>query len=121
MRAGAQIFEHTRVESIQRDSRQGEIGWKLSTSRGPLSGAVWAHEVFVATGGYTSAATPALQKKIIPIGPFRLTPEVPPAPFAREPSPRHRPIYAPKNYNYHSRLTPDRRHLFARAAPLLPQ
>src|SRR5260370_19734278 len=32
MRAGAQIFEHTRVESIQRDSRQGEIGWKLSSS-----------------------------------------------------------------------------------------
>src|SRR5277367_4518020 len=27
MKAGAGIFEHARVESIQRDSRQGEAGW----------------------------------------------------------------------------------------------
>src|ERR1039457_5981325 len=58
MRAGAQICEHTRVETIQRDSRQGEAGWNLITSRGR----VWAHEVFVGTSGYLGTATSALQK-----------------------------------------------------------
>src|ERR1700685_4247583 len=72
MKAGAEVFEHTRVESIERDSRQGESGWKLVTSRGPL----WAHEVFVGTSGYTGRATPALRKKLIPIGSFIITTEV---------------------------------------------
>src|SRR6202049_1680254 len=43
MKAGAQIFEHTRVLAVEREPRQGEAGWKISTSRGPL----WSHEVFV--------------------------------------------------------------------------
>src|ERR1700722_20091094 len=57
MKAGAEIFEDARVQTIERDSRQGESGWKLTTSRGPL----WAHEVFVGTSGYTGSATPKLQ------------------------------------------------------------
>src|SRR5579863_4684161 len=52
MKAGAQIYEHARVNAIERDSRLGEAGWKISTSRGSL----WAHEVFVGTSGYTGAA-----------------------------------------------------------------
>src|ERR1019366_2893028 len=86
MRAGAQICEHTRVETIQRDSRQGEAGWNLITSRGR----VWAHEVFVGTSGYTGKATPALQKKLIPIGSFIITTEILPEKLARELSPRNR-------------------------------
>src|SRR5208337_1600729 len=39
MKAGAGIFEHARVQTIQRDSRRGDVGWKIATSRGPL----WAH------------------------------------------------------------------------------
>src|SRR5579872_3972135 len=66
MKAGAEIFEHSNVQSVERDSRQGEMGWKVVTSRG----AIWAHEVFVGTSGYTGPATPELQKKIIPIGSF---------------------------------------------------
>jgi len=126
-KAGAQIFEHTRVEMIQRDSRQGELGWKLSLSRSPVSGSpvallpVWAHEVFVATSGYTGSATPALQKKIIPIGSFIITTEVLPAPLARELSPRNRMIYDSKNYIYYYRLTPDRRMLFGGRAAFFPE
>ena len=126
-KAGAQIFEHTRVEMIQRDSRQGELGWKLSISGSPVSGSlvsllpVWAHEVFVATSGYTGPATPALQKKIIPIGSFIITTEVLPAPLARELSPRNRMIYDSKNYIYYYRLTPDRRMLFGGRAAFFPE
>jgi glycine/D-amino acid oxidase-like deaminating enzyme len=117
MKAGAQVFEHTRVESLQRESHQGEAGWKLTTSRGPL----WAHEVFVATSGYTSRATPALQKKIIPIGSFIITTEILPEKLAHELSPRNRMIYDSKNYLYYYRLTPDRRMLFGGRAAFFPE
>lgn len=117
MKAGAEIFEHARVGAIERDARQGETGWKLTTSRGPL----WAHEVFVGTSGYTSSTTPALQKKIIPIGSFIITTEVLPAALARELSPRNRMIYDSKNYLYYYRLTPDRRMLFGGRAAFFPE
>ncbi len=117
MKAGAEIFEHARVERIERDSRQGEAGWKISTSRGPL----WAHEVFVGTSGYTGRATPALQKKLIPIGSFIITTEVLPEKLAHDLSPRNRMIYDSKNYLYYYRLTPDRRMLFGGRAAFFPE
>jgi glycine/D-amino acid oxidase-like deaminating enzyme len=117
MNAGAQVFEHTRVESLQRESSQGGSGWKVTTSRG----AFWAREVFVGTSGYTSAATPALQKKLIPIGSFIITTEVLPEALARELSPRNRMIYDSKNYLYYYRLTPDRRMLFGGRAAFFPE
>jgi glycine/D-amino acid oxidase-like deaminating enzyme len=117
MKAGAEIFEHTLVEGLQRESIQGEAGWKIATSRGPL----WAREVFVATSGYTGKATPALQKRIIPIGSFIITTEILPEALARELSPRNRMIYDSKNYLYYYRLTPDRRMLFGGRAAFFPE
>jgi len=117
MKAGAEIYEDARVQAMQRDSRQGEPGWKLATSRGPL----WAHELFVGTSGYTGKATPAIQKKLIPIGSFIITTEVLPGKLAQELSPRHRMIYDSKNYLYYYRLTPDRRMLFGGRAAFFPE
>ena len=117
MKAGGEIFEHTRVQSVQRNSRQGEAGWQLSTSRGSL----WAHEVFVATSGYTGRATPALQRKLIPIGSFIITTEALPEKLAQDLSPRNRMIYDSKNYLYYYRLTPDRRMLFGGRAAFFPE
>ena len=117
LKAGAEIFEHARVQTIDRDARQGELGWKLTTTRGPL----WAHEVFVGTSGYTGAATPALQKKLIPIGSFIVTTEVLPEKLAHELSPRNRMIYDSKNYLHYYRLTPDRRMLFGGRAAFFPE
>jgi len=117
MKAGADIYEHTRVHSIERDSRNGEPGWKISTSRGPL----WAHEVFVGTSGYTGMVTPSLQNKIIPIGSFIITTEILPRALAYELSPRQRMIYDSKNYLYYYRLTPDGRMLFGGRAAFFPE
>ena len=117
VKAGAEIFEHTRVGDLQRESQQGESGWKITTSRGTLR----AREVFVATSGYTSRATPELQKKIIPIGSFIITTEVLPEALAHELSPRNRMIYDSKNYLYYYRLTPDRRMLFGGRAAFFPE
>jgi glycine/D-amino acid oxidase-like deaminating enzyme len=117
VKAGAEVCEHTRVEGIQRETRQSEAGWKISTSKGAL----WAREIFVGTSGYTGRATPALQKKIIPIGSFIITTEVLPEALARELSPRNRMIYDSKNYLYYYRITPDRRTLFGGRAAFFPE
>ncbi len=117
MKAGAEIFEHSTVQSVERDSRQGEMGWKIVTSRG----VIWAHELFVGTSGYTGPATPQLQKKIIPIGSFIITTEVLPKGLAKELSPRDRMIYDSKNYLYYYRVTPDGRMLFGGRAAFFPE
>jgi len=117
IRAGAKICERTRLQNIQRESRGGHAGFKLNTSRGAL----WARNVFVGTSGYTGAATPALRKKVIPIGSFIITTEVLPDALATELSPRNRQIYDSKNYLHYYRLTPDNRMLFGGRAAFFPE
>ena len=117
LRRGASIFEQTRVASVEPDSDHGDKRVRLSTSRGTL----FAREVLIATSGYTSAATPALQKKIIPIGSFIIATERLPDAVARELSPRHRMIYDSKHYLYYYRLTPDNRMLFGGRAAFFPE
>jgi glycine/D-amino acid oxidase-like deaminating enzyme len=117
MRAGAQICERTRVLNIQREARNGSMGFKLNTSRGTTS----VSTVLVGTSGYTGAATPALRRKIIPIGSFIITTEVLPEALARELSPRNRQIYDSKNFIYYYRLTPDNRMLFGGRAAFFPE
>ena len=117
MDAGACIAESTRVEKIERGSRQGSAGWYVTTSRGPL----FAQNVFVATSGYTGSATPALRRKIIPIGSYIITTAVLSEDLALELSPRNRMIYDSKNYIYYYRLTPDRRMLFGGRAAFFPE
>jgi glycine/D-amino acid oxidase-like deaminating enzyme len=113
-RAGTAIFEHSHVDEIQREGAQG---WKIATARGTLR----AKNVFVATSGYTSRVTPALQRKIIPIGSYIIVTEILPEKLAAGLSPRNRMIYDSKNYLYYYRLTPDRRMLFGGRAAFFPE
>jgi glycine/D-amino acid oxidase-like deaminating enzyme len=117
LNAGARVFENARVERIERASHNGVSGFQLGTSRGPL----FTNGVFIATSGYTSGATPALQKKIIPIGSFIIVTEQLPEPLARELSPRNRMIYDSKRYLFYYRLTPDNRMLFGGRAAFFPE
>src|SRR5712692_8222347 len=117
MKAGTEIFENARVETIEREARQGISGWNVKTSRGAL----WARDVFVGTSGYTGSATPALRKRLIPIGSYIITTDVLFAALASELSPRNRMIYDSKNYLYYYRLTPDRRMLFGGRAAFFPE
>jgi glycine/D-amino acid oxidase-like deaminating enzyme len=117
LRAGACLYETTRVETIQRGSHNGAEGWNLMTSRGPM----WARDVMVGTSGYTSKTTPALQKKIIPIGSYIIVTQPLPEALAMDVSPRNRMIYDSKNYLYYYRLTPDRRMLFGGRAAFFPE
>ncbi|MCU1269146.1 MAG: dependent oxidoreductase [Acidobacteriaceae bacterium] len=117
LRAGANIYENARVLQIQRNSQNGSGGFLILTSRGN----VFAHDVLVATSGYTSAATPTLQKKIIPIGSFIIATERLPETVARELNPRNRMIFDSKHYLHYYRLTPDNRMLFGGRAAFFPE
>jgi len=117
LKAGAKIFESARVTRIERAARNGAAGWTLITSRGTL----FARDIMIATSGYTGNTTPALQKKIIPIGSYIIVTKVLPEALAHELNPRDRMIYDSKNYLYYYRLTPDRRMLFGGRAAFFPE
>jgi glycine/D-amino acid oxidase-like deaminating enzyme len=117
LRAGARVYENARVQGIQRNSQNGSAGFTVLTSRGNIL----AQNVLIATSGYASAATPALQKKIIPIGSFIIATEPLPQDLARELSPRNRMIYDSKYYLHYYRLTPDNRMLFGGRAAFFPE
>lgn len=118
LRAGATVHENVRVQSIGfRKVQNGSGGFEIQTNRGAISAA----KVMVATSGYTSAATPALQKRVIPIGSFIITTETLSEALAHELSPRNRMIYDSKHYLHYYRLTPDNRVLFGGRAAFFPE
>ncbi|HEX3741455.1 MAG TPA: FAD-binding oxidoreductase [Terriglobales bacterium] len=117
LRSGARIYEDSRVQRIERNSQNGSAGFSLATSRGNI----FAHNILIATSGYTSAATPDLRKKIIPIGSFIIATEPLPDRLVRELSPRNRMIFDSKHYLHYYRLTPDNRMLFGGRAAFFPE
>jgi glycine/D-amino acid oxidase-like deaminating enzyme len=116
-RAGACLHDHTRVTSIEPETSNGVRQFRVQTSNGTVA----AREVLLASGAYTTEATPALRKKIIPIGSYIIATEVLPAGLARELSPRNRMIYDSKHFLYYYRLTPDNRMLFGGRAAFFPE
>src|SRR6267143_6820509 len=85
-RAGACLFDHTRVTSVEPETNNHARKFRVVTPKGALT----AREVILASGAYTTEATPALRKKIIPIGSYIIATEVLPADLASELSPRNR-------------------------------
>jgi glycine/D-amino acid oxidase-like deaminating enzyme len=116
-RAGACLYDHTRVTSVELEKNNNARRFRVKTSKG----AITAREVILASGPYTTDATPALRKKIIPIGSYIIATEVLPSDFARELSPRNRMIYDSKHFLYYYRLTPDNRMLFGGRAAFFPE
>jgi glycine/D-amino acid oxidase-like deaminating enzyme len=116
-RAGACLHEHTRVEKVGCASINGAKKFRLQTSKGAFT----AREVLLASGAYTTEATPGLRKKIIPIGSYIIVTETLPPELARELSPRNRMIYDSKHFLYYYRLTPDNRMLFGGRAAFFPE
>jgi len=116
-RSGAALFDHERVESVQRESSNGTPKFRLRTSKGSLL----ADEVLLATGAYTSNATPILRKKVIPIGSYIIATEVLSDGLARELSPKNRMIYDSRHFLHYYRLTPDNRMLFGGRAAFFPE
>jgi glycine/D-amino acid oxidase-like deaminating enzyme len=115
--AGACLYDRTRVISVELERNNNARKFRVQTSKG----AITARELILASGAYTTEATPALRKKIIPIGSYIIATEVLPAGLARELSPRNRMIYDSKQFLYYYRLTPDNRMLFGGRAAFFPE
>ncbi len=117
LRAGACLHDRMPVEQIEAESQNGARRFRVRTSRG----AITAREVILASGAYTTDATPALRKKIIPIGSYIIATEALPAGLARELIPRNRMIYDSKHFLHYYWLTPDNRMLFGGRAAFFPE
>ena len=116
-RHGACLFDHTRVTSVSPQPNGASGSFRVETTRGSIS----AKEVLLASGAYTTEATPSLRKKVIPIGSYIIATEVLPTPLAAEVSPRNRMIYDSRHFLYYYRLTPDNRMLFGGRAAFFPE
>jgi glycine/D-amino acid oxidase-like deaminating enzyme len=116
-RAGAAICEYAPVECVERSVEGGTPGFRVTTPRG----IVRTREVLVATSGYTGAATPALRRRIVPIGSYIIATEPLPAGLAAELVPHGRMIFDSKYFLHYFRLTPDGRMLFGGRAAFFPE
>ncbi len=103
-RAGARLFEHTEVQSIDRASG----GFSLAI--GPRR--LHAREVIVATNGYSGPAHPPLRRRIIPLGSYLIATAPFPDSLADELIPAARVLSDTKNLLFYFRLSEDRRLLF---------
>ncbi len=101
---------------VQRMERQG-AGWRLTTTRGVVA----ANDILVATSGYTGAATPALQRRLLPIGSYVIATEPLPDELAHELSPTGRMMYDSLHFLHYFRLTADRRLLIGGRARFVPE
>ena len=116
-RRGACLFDRTRVTSVTRQSNGTTGSFRVETTKGALI----AKEILLASGAYTTSATPALRKKVIPIGSYIIATEILPDKLAAELSPRNRMIYDSKHFLYYYRLTPDNRMLFGGRDAFFPE
>ncbi len=111
-KAGALLCARARVTRLER----GTNGFVVKTARGRVA----AEHVFVATSGYTGDVTPALQRRIMPIGSFIIATAKLPGDLAKELSPRNRMIFDSKHYLNYFRLW-DNRLIFGGRAAFFPE
>ncbi|HUI51480.1 MAG TPA: FAD-dependent oxidoreductase [Terriglobales bacterium] len=116
-RHGACLFDHAPVTRVARQSNCASGSFRVETA----NGALMAKEVLLASGAYTTSSTPALRKRVIPIGSYIIATESLPDKLAAELSPRNRMIYDSKHFLYYYRLTPDNRMLFGGRAAFFPE
>jgi glycine/D-amino acid oxidase-like deaminating enzyme len=111
--AGARLHEASPVERLERHG----LRWRVTTA----GNAIDARDVLVATSGYTGAVTPALRRKIVPIGSYIIVTEPLPEALARSVIPRGRMLYDSRHFLHYFRLTPDWRMLFGGRARFVPE
>jgi len=99
--AGALVVGHCRVTNI---ARQGS-GFRVETAKGSVE----ARDVIVATNGYTTALTPWLQRRVIPIGSYIIATEELPENTIDTLFPGDRIASDTCKVVYYYRASPDRR------------
>jgi glycine/D-amino acid oxidase-like deaminating enzyme len=92
-------------------------GYRLATQRGEIV----ARQVLVTTGGYTGSATPALQRRIIPIGSYIIATQPLPESLAQSLIPHKRMVFDYKHFLNYFRLSGDNRLVFGGRAAFFPE
>jgi len=100
---GITVCAKAPVTAVARDGK----GWKLTTGRGDLT----AGDVIVATNGYTGPATPALQRRVLPVGSYIIATEEMPEDLAFSLFPNNRSIYDTRRVLTYYRMSGNRRRL----------
>jgi len=112
-RAGASLCPHARLLQVEKN---GE-GYKLRTQRGELH----ASNILVTTGGYTGAATPQLQRRIIPIGSYIIATQPLPPDLSHQLLPHNRMVFDYRHFLNYFRLSTDNRMIFGGRAAFFPE
>ena len=77
-----------------------------------IGGDVSAKDVFIATNGYTGPATPALRRRLIPIGSYIIATAPLSEAIAARLLPKRRMVFDSRHFLHYFRVTADRRLLF---------
>jgi len=104
IRHGVTIATGLGVMAVQRQAN----GWRVRTTGGNVE----ARDVLIATNGYTNGASPALQRRFVPIGSYIIATEPLADGQAAALLPRRRMAFDSKNFLHYFRVTTDRRLLF---------
>jgi len=107
-RAGATIAADTPVRRVVKRG----AGWSVVIGEEKADWEIEAADVLWATNGYADAATPALQRRFIPIGSYIIVTERLGLSVPARLLPRRRMAFDSKHFLYYFRLTNDNRLLF---------
>ncbi len=98
--AGVRFITRCPASAIERERG----GFKVMTPMGPIA----ARDVVVATNGYTGALTPALRRRVIPIGSYIIATEALAPEVMNRLMPRNRTVTDTRRLVYYYRASPDR-------------
>lgn len=101
--AGAKIVGQTRVTAIRRESD----GFEVHTARGVVK----ARDVMIATNGYTTALTPWLVDRLVPINAYMVATEPMSENLTGSILPNHRMYADNRRRSNYMQLSPDRKRL----------
>ena len=101
MAAGAQVAARCAVTRIE---KQDSL-FRVVTAKGT----VLAHDIVIATNGYTGALTPWLQRRVIPIGSYMIATDPLPDGMMDRLIPTNRIVSDTRKVVYYYRASPDRR------------
>ena len=112
-RAGANLGPKARLLRIEKNN----TGYRLITERGETL----AENVLVTTGGYTSKATPSLQRRIIPIGSYIIATRPISSELRQQLIPHDRMVFDYRHFLNYFRFSADNRMVFGGRAAFFPE
>ncbi len=102
--AGVPIASKTPAGNL---SENGDGSWTVATPRGQIR----TRDIIVASNGYTGDATPALKRRVVPVGSYIIATEELPESIVAELNPNHRSVADTRRVLTYFRLSPDRKRL----------